>query len=87
VSIPNDYEALVEKGDLLVNRIETCATTIDALLQSLYEKDSPVHFRTVHDIISAMHEVQVKLERKLLIVRAKKRLAARSLSRKPSDFH
>jgi len=87
MSIPSDYEALVEKEDFLVNRIETCATTIDAVLQSLYEKDSPVHFQTVRDIISAMHEVQVKLERKLLIVRVEKRLAARSLSRKPSDFH
>ena len=88
VPTPNDeYESLVEKEDILVNRIETCTDTIDAVLRSLYEKDGPVHLQTVRDIVSAMHEVQIKLERELLIVRAEKRLAARHMDRKPSGFH
>jgi hypothetical protein len=82
-----EYESLVEKEDILTNRIETCSYTIDAVLQLLYEKDGPIHLQTVRDIVSAMHEVQIKLERELLIVRAEKRLAARHMDRKPSSFH
>ncbi|MGU3471894.1 hypothetical protein ACLBWT_12170 [Paenibacillus sp. D51F] len=80
----NDYESLVEKEDILVNRIEICVETIDAVLQALYKKDGPVHLQTVREIISVMHEVQVKLERELLILRTEKRLAARFMDRKPS---
>jgi|GEM_PF-1917205 hypothetical protein len=85
---PNDqYEALVEQEDILVHRIKICSDMIETVLQSLYEKDGPVHLQTVRDIVSAMHDVQVKLERELLIVRAEKRLAARHMDRKPSGLH
>lgn len=82
-----DYEALVEKEDIWVNCIETCGITIDAVLQALYKTDGPVHLQTVRDIVSAMHEVQVKLERELPIVRVEKRLTARQMDRKPLDLH
>lgn len=45
---------------------------IETVLQSLYEKDGPIHLQTVRDIVSALHDVQVKLERELLITRANK---------------
>jgi TPP-dependent 2-oxoacid decarboxylase len=84
---PSDhYEALVEQEDTLVRRINICSDMIETVLQSLYEKDGPVHLQTVRDIVSAMHDVQVKLERELLVLRAEKRLAARPTDRKPSDF-
>ncbi|TBL77428.1 hypothetical protein [Paenibacillus thalictri] len=81
-----NYQELVEEEDNLINRIETCKETIDAVLQTLYDKDGPVHVQTVRDILSAMHEVQVKLERELLIVQANKKLTARHMDHKPSQF-
>lgn len=79
-----DYETLVEQEDMLAERIETCAEMIDAVLEMLYKKESPVHLQTVREIVSAMHEVRIKLERELLLLRVEKRLAARNLGRKPS---
>ncbi|MEK5257586.1 hypothetical protein NST74_29505 [Paenibacillus sp. FSL F4-0125] len=78
-----NYESLVESEDMLVNRIETCSETIDAVLQMLFKKDGPIHLPTVREIVAAMHEVQVKLERELLLVRIEKRLAARYMDSKP----
>ncbi len=79
-----DYETLVEQEDMLAGRIETCEETIDAVLEMLYKKESSVHLQTVSEIVSAMHEVQVKLERELLLLKVEKRLVARNLGRKPS---
>ena len=58
---------------------------IETVLQALYEKDGPVHCQTLSDIVSAMHDVQVKLEREVLLLRAEKRLAARPTDHKPSN--
>lgn len=33
-----NYESLVESEDMLVNRIETCSETIDAVLQMLFKR-------------------------------------------------
>lgn len=83
---PGDhYEALVEQEDSLVRRINLCSDMIETVLQALYEKDGPIYLQTVRDIVCAMHDVQVKLERELLLLRAEKRLAARPTDRKPSD--
>ncbi|MDH6372630.1 hypothetical protein M2444_004458 [Paenibacillus sp. PastF-3] len=79
----SNYESLVKSEDTLVNRIETCSETIDAVLQMLFKKDGPIHLPTVREIAAAMHEVQVKLERELLLVRIEKRLAARYMDSKP----
>ncbi|WP_379156102.1 hypothetical protein [Paenibacillus sp. sgz5001063] len=79
-----NYESLVESEDMLVNRIETCSETIEAVLQMLFKKDGPIHLLTVHEVVVAMHEIQVKLERELLLVRIEKRLTARCLDCKPS---
>jgi hypothetical protein len=80
----SDYESLVEGEDILINRIETCSETIEAVLQMLFKKDGPIHLQTVREVIVAMHEVQIKLEREILLVRTEKRLAARYLNCKPS---
>ncbi|MEK3719242.1 hypothetical protein [Paenibacillus sp. FSL H8-0034] len=81
-----DYQELVEEEDILINRIATCKETIDTVLQTLYDKDGPIHVQTVRDILSAVHDVQVKLERELLIVCANKKLTARDMNHKPSQF-
>ncbi|OMD12608.1 hypothetical protein NSS98_30795 [Paenibacillus sp. FSL E2-0274] len=78
------YPSLVEQEDLLSQRIDTCLETIDAVLQMLYQKDHPIHLPTAQSIIAAMHEVQVKIERELLLLRTEKRLAARQMDNKPS---
>lgn len=82
-----DCEALVVKEDIWVNRIETCEVTLDAVLEALYKTDSPVHLQTVRDIVSAILETVLKLERELLMVRIEKKLTARHMDRKPPDLH
>lgn len=84
LSIQEDYQHFVEQEDIPINRVETCTETIDAVLEALYHKDGPVHLQTVRDIVCAMHDVQAKLERELLLLRVEKRLAARYLDHKPS---
>ncbi|AIQ38564.1 hypothetical protein R50345_30495 [Paenibacillus sp. FSL R5-0345] len=79
----SNYESLVKSEDTLVNRIETCSETIDTVLQMLFKKDGPIHLPTVHEVVVAMHEIQVKLDRELLLVRIEKRLAARYMDSKP----
>ena len=70
-----NYESLVNKEDIFVNRIETCSIAIDAVLHAIYKVEGPLHLETSYEIVSATHDIQVKLERELIFVRAEKRLA------------
>jgi hypothetical protein len=84
MQVRSNYELLVESEDMLVNLIEICSETIDAVLQMLFKRDGPIHLLTVHDVVVAIHEIQVKLDRELLLVRIEKRLTARNLDCNPS---